>query len=179
MPKMSESPKLPVLQNSSDCGCDRRDVIQGIAVGALVAGVAGCRIDDPAGGDDTGFDAAPGDGIVGTGVTMCGANVCVDLTHPANVNLTMVGKSKVVISGTKKIIAIRTTDTEILTLTAICTHTGCTVGFQAAANNIRCPCHGSVYMLDGSNVSGPAPTPLKVFTNTFDMAGNLLTIMIA
>ncbi len=25
---------------------------------------------------------------------------------------------------------------------------------------LLCPCHGSVYALDGSNVSGPAPSPL-------------------
>jgi Rieske Fe-S protein len=46
----------------------------------------------------------------------------------------------------------------IVGLSAICTHQQCTVGTHGG--ELLCPCHGSVYALDGSNVSGPAPRPL-------------------
>ncbi len=46
----------------------------------------------------------------------------------------------------------------IVGLSAICTHQGCTV--LPHGDRLLCPCHGSVYALDGSNVSGPAPSPL-------------------
>lgn len=46
----------------------------------------------------------------------------------------------------------------IVGLSAICTHQGCTV--KAGTGRLLCPCHGSVYGLDGSNISGPAPRPL-------------------
>ena len=46
----------------------------------------------------------------------------------------------------------------IVGLSAICTHQQCTVGPDDG--RLLCPCHGSVYGLDGSNVSGPAPRPL-------------------
>lgn len=46
----------------------------------------------------------------------------------------------------------------IVGLSAICTHQGCTVLPQGG--RLLCPCHGSIYGLDGSNVSGPAPSPL-------------------
>lgn len=46
----------------------------------------------------------------------------------------------------------------IVGLSAICTHQQCTVGPHDG--ELLCPCHGSIYALDGSNVSGPAPRPL-------------------
>lgn len=48
-------------------------------------------------------------------------------------------------------------------LSPICTHLGCHVDWIASANQFHCPCHGSVYTIDGLNVSGPAPLPLGVF----------------
>ncbi len=60
-------------------------------------------------------------------------------------------------------------------VSAVCTHLGCTVRAEALAraetvdagetalrltHRFLCPCHGSEYKGDGSNVSGPAPKPL-------------------
>jgi menaquinol-cytochrome c reductase iron-sulfur subunit len=63
-------------------------------------------------------------------------------------------------------------------VSAVCTHLGCTVRAEALPNpetavvggapmrlthRFLCPCHGSRYRGDGSNVSGPAPRPLAWF----------------
>lgn len=48
-------------------------------------------------------------------------------------------------------------------LSPICTHLGCHVNWIGAAQQFHCPCHGSVYTVEGLNVSGPAPAPLGVF----------------
>lgn len=48
-----------------------------------------------------------------------------------------------------------------LAYSGVCTHQGCTVGFDQASNRFVCPCHGAEF--DGSNgdvVRGPAKTPL-------------------
>jgi cytochrome b6-f complex iron-sulfur subunit len=60
-------------------------------------------------------------------------------------------------------------------ISAVCTHLGCTVRAEALGqtetrtvqgqplkmtHRFQCPCHGSRYAGDGSNVSGPAPKPL-------------------
>ena len=41
-----------------------------------------------------------------------------------------------------------------------CTHLGCAYHFEEGAKNFLCPCHNSVFSLDGRVVSGPAPRPL-------------------
>jgi len=63
-------------------------------------------------------------------------------------------------------------------ISAVCTHLGCTVRAEALAkietttvdgaalrltHRFMCPCHGSKYNGDGTNVSGPAPKPLTWF----------------
>jgi menaquinol-cytochrome c reductase iron-sulfur subunit len=60
-------------------------------------------------------------------------------------------------------------------ISAVCTHLGCTTRAEALPNpevqqvggqslrlthRFQCPCHGSKYTGDGTNVSGPAPRPL-------------------
>ena len=49
-------------------------------------------------------------------------------------------------------------------LTAVCTHLGCTVSYEADQDRIHCSCHGGVYnAYTGANVSGPPPKPLRAY----------------
>ncbi|MHB9146110.1 MAG: QcrA and Rieske domain-containing protein [Symbiobacteriia bacterium] len=42
-----------------------------------------------------------------------------------------------------------------------CTHLQCPVNYYAATGTYLCPCHGSVFDINGNNLSGPAPSPLR------------------
>lgn len=56
-------------------------------------------------------------------------------------------------------ILIRESDGSLRAFSAVCTHAGCTVGYQGG--EIVCPCHGGVYSgQTGQVVSGPPPAPL-------------------
>ena len=63
-------------------------------------------------------------------------------------------------------------------VSAVCTHLGCTVYADvqqlsdgadpgarphAQIQQFTCPCHGSRYRADGTNISGPAPRPLAAY----------------
>src|SRR4029077_9084496 len=48
-------------------------------------------------------------------------------------------------------------------LSQVCTHAGCTVQFDANKTEAVCPCHKGTFDMNGNVVSGPPPTPLRVF----------------
>ncbi|MCX6910365.1 MAG: ubiquinol-cytochrome c reductase iron-sulfur subunit [Verrucomicrobia bacterium] len=63
--------------------------------------------------------------------------------------------------GFKPSLLIHHDDGSWTALTAVCTHLGCTVSYQAEQKRIHCACHGGVYdPKTGGNVSGPPPKPL-------------------
>jgi cytochrome b6-f complex iron-sulfur subunit len=56
------------------------------------------------------------------------------------------------------ILLVQASEGTITAVSAVCTHQGCQVAPDD--DQLHCPCHGSVFGLDGSNVSGPAEKPL-------------------
>jgi cytochrome b6-f complex iron-sulfur subunit len=47
-------------------------------------------------------------------------------------------------------------------ISAVCTHLGCVVPWNAGENKFMCPCHGSQYDETGKVVRGPAPLSLAL-----------------
>lgn len=70
------------------------------------------------------------------------------------------GQGGVVTRGDDKIAIYRDEDGSFHTLSAQCTHKGCTVTWNNADRTWDCPCHGSLFRADGSVLHGPARTPL-------------------
>lgn len=50
---------------------------------------------------------------------------------------------------------------ELVALSAVCTHLGCTVAFNASEKIFQCPCHGGEYDAEGNVIDGPPPKPLE------------------
>lgn len=71
-----------------------------------------------------------------------------------------------------KVVLKRTSDTEVLAFTAVCTHTGCTVG--TSGDGLLCPCHGSAYDASGKVTNGPAAEDLAAVAVTVQ-DGKVLT----
>jgi cytochrome b6-f complex iron-sulfur subunit len=137
---------------------NRRDVIQRVLVGGAILVVAPSLLQSCS--KDSTTD--PGGGGVGTKLDL-------DLSLPANASLLNTGGSLIV----QNILVINTGE-KYVALTSICTHQGCTVGYNSVADNIQCPCHGSVYSTTGSVINGPAPSALTSYP--VKVTGNVISI---
>ena len=52
---------------------------------------------------------------------------------------------------------------EFIALSAVCTHLGCIVKWEADKEEFLCPCHGGRYSPAGKVLSGPPPAPLPTY----------------
>ena len=150
--------KLPVLE----ADCSRRALLKALGVGAVGAVVlSGCQ---QAGGS------------LSTATSMsCGGNVCIDLTDTNNADLTQAGGAMIVGMAGDSVAVIRKSATEVVALSAICTHAGCEMDYNAGTQQMDCNCHGSVFALSGSVVNGPARRPVQVYQAT--LANNTITVV--
>ena len=71
------------------------------------------------------------------------------------------GEGAVVEVDGRRCAAYRDDDGQLRAVSAICTHLGCVVNFNAAERSWDCPCHGSRFDLDGSVLNGPAVRGLE------------------
>ena len=51
----------------------------------------------------------------------------------------------------------------LIALSALCTHSACTVDWEGEASEFSCPCHGSKFAPDGNATNGPATEPLSKY----------------
>lgn len=62
--------------------------------------------------------------------------------------------------GSKKIAAFRDDEGTLHTMSPVCRHMRCIVGWNAAEKTWDCPCHGSRYDATGHVIHGPAKSDL-------------------
>ncbi len=80
-----------------------------------------------------------------------------------------VGQGKIVSVNNKAVIVVNTDQGGLKAFSAICTHLGCIVEWDAARQFILCPCHdGRFNALNGTVISGPIPSPLAELTLTIE-----------
>jgi menaquinol-cytochrome c reductase iron-sulfur subunit len=58
---------------------------------------------------------------------------------------------------TQSVYISRAADDQLIVLSAICPHLGCSVGWQEAQHIFVCPCHGGEFKPDGLRILGPPP----------------------
>lgn len=75
----------------------------------------------------------------------------------------------------KAIWAVKRADGEINVFAPMCTHLGCGYRWDGETKAFKCPCHGSVFDIDGRVMAGPAPRPLDLLPARVER-GRLLVI---
>lgn len=88
-------------------------------------------------------------------------DVLVARTVAQNLSEIGAGEGGIVKMADHKVAVYRDAKGNLTTLSARCTHQGCTVKWDAAAQGWLCPCHGSRFAATGEVVNGPAERPLQ------------------
>ncbi|MEJ7619171.1 MAG: Rieske 2Fe-2S domain-containing protein [Pyrinomonadaceae bacterium] len=70
------------------------------------------------------------------------------------------GQGAIIRRGVKKVAAYRDETGAIHERSAICTHLGCVVNWNALEKSWDCPCHGSRFNTQGQVITGPAISEL-------------------
>lgn len=70
------------------------------------------------------------------------------------------GEGAVMRDGARRIAVCRDDQGELHAVSAVCTHLGCVVHWNAAERSWDCPCHGSRFDIDGDVLHGPAAAAL-------------------
>jgi len=141
---------------------NRRDLVQKVLLGStalivIPSAFTSCQ-------KDPGPDPDPGPG------PNPGSKITIDLSLAENSALNSAGGTKIV----QSVIVAKLGNGSFAALNSICTHEGCTVGYNSGADNFQCPCHGSVFATTGSVINGPAATALKSYP--VSQSGTILTI---
>ncbi len=74
----------------------------------------------------------------------------------------------------KAAVVVRKMDGSLSALSAVCTHLGCIVRWEAKQGEFLCPCHGGRFATDGKVLGGPPPRPLEQLKVT--VANGVITI---
>lgn len=80
-----------------------------------------------------------------------------------------VGETKRFTSG--KSYFVTRSATGLTAIDDICTHAGCSV--ELSNKELSCPCHGSIFTVEGKVINGPAQRPLKSYLAS-DIDGNIV-----
>jgi len=59
---------------------------------------------------------------------------------------------------------VKKSDTSVVAYSSNCTHLGCGYRWVAAQQRFACPCHGSIFDINGKVLAGPAPRPLDTLS---------------
>ena len=68
----------------------------------------------------------------------------------------------------KAVWAIRQPDDQVTVFSPICPHLGCGFRWSQQEKQFQCPCHGSVYDVNGKVLAGPAPRSLDVLPSKIE-----------
>ena len=55
---------------------------------------------------------------------------------------------------------VKLSEKDVVAFAPQCTHLGCAYHWDARHGNFLCPCHNSVFSIEGKVLAGPAPRPL-------------------
>ncbi len=74
-----------------------------------------------------------------------------------------VGDARLVRHGTQPLYVVRTSATEVIAISAVCTHMRCIIKWSQETRTFLCPCHAGAFDRNGTVLSGPPKRALPQY----------------
>jgi cytochrome b6-f complex iron-sulfur subunit len=74
-----------------------------------------------------------------------------------------IGGSRFIRHGARPLFVVRVSETEVVALSAICTHLHCVLRWDDGGGRLLCPCHNGSFDRTGNVLAGPATRPLPQY----------------
>lgn len=74
-------------------------------------------------------------------------------------------------SVVRRLWVIKHSDSAVTAFSPTCPHLGCQFNWNSASGHFECPCHNSIYSLEGKVLGGPAPRPLDALATRIEQGG--------
>jgi Rieske Fe-S protein len=109
-------------------------------------------------------EGGPPEGFLAQGVNFAKRFARARLTKPEATPVSEIapGQAKVISVDGARVAAYRDETRTLHAVSAVCTHMGCIIDWNATARTWDCPCHGSRFDYDGHVIHGPAQRNLDV-----------------
>ncbi len=75
-----------------------------------------------------------------------------------------VGEARLVRHSDEPVYVVRVSPSQVLAVSAICTHLRCVLKWKGDTGTFQCPCHDGTFDRSGNVLSGPPKKPLRQFT---------------
>lgn len=83
--------------------------------------------------------------------------------HVGSLGELRIGEAKLIRHGVTPFFVIRTNESSVIAVSAVCTHVRCILNYDRERRSIVCPCHDGRFDLRGNVLSGPPPRSLPSF----------------
>ncbi|MGE5176397.1 MAG: ubiquinol-cytochrome c reductase iron-sulfur subunit [Hyphomicrobiales bacterium] len=74
-----------------------------------------------------------------------------------------IGEARMVRHGELPVFVVRIGETQVVAVSAICTHLRCVLQWRRDSSTFRCPCHDGSFDKTGNVLSGPPKKPLPQY----------------
>lgn len=150
---------------------ERKDFIEQVGLSGAAILIFGCmqscsKSDGPGTNTNTGGGTGTGGGNTST------VDFTIDISKSPFDALKNIGGFYV--EPITNVIVVKTTASEIIAVSAICTHQQASITYQANNNRFYCAAHGSVFSTTGAVTTGPATAALKKYQTT--LTGTVLRV---
>jgi Rieske Fe-S protein len=86
---------------------------------------------------------------------------CTKKAAPSGIDSLAPGQGAVIELDGEQVAVYKDSSGQVIRLSPLCPHQGCTVQWDASSSIWACPCHNSRFEPDGTRISGPAGEGLQ------------------